>query len=341
MDKNFVRKWIVKIFIAVLLLFFLIFPIFASSYILHVLIIMFLYAYLGSCWSILSGYTGQFSLGHSAFFGIGAYTSTILFITWGISSWIGMFCGAFLGMLAGLLVGYVSFRYSVKGIYFALVTVAFSIVLKQVALYWKAIGGAQGLLVPLSGPSFVLFQFDDKRYYYYIILFLFLIIISIIHLSGKFRTGSYFRAIREDEEAAESVGVNSTRYKLIAVAISSFMTAIGGTFYAQYLSYIEPETVFGLSRSVDIILRPIVGGMETLFGPLLGSVIMVFFSEITRTFLGNVHQGLDVMAYSVILIVVVLFLPHGIMAFLQSAYKSFFVDDRATAYVDSGDQEYK
>jgi branched-chain amino acid transport system permease protein len=317
-DKDYLDMKRSRFYIpAVLLLVFLIIPNVVDSHLLHILIIILFYAYLGNCWAILGGYTGQLSLGHSTFFGIGAYTSTLLFTKFGLSPWLGTLCGAFLGMAAGLFIGYLAFRYGLKGVYFAIVTLAFSVVLKEIALNWKMTGGAMGLLIPLQGISFTLFQFEDKRVYYYIILFLFMLILFLVRSIEKSCTGSYFVAIREDEEAAESLGVPLTKYKLIALAISSFMTAIGGTFYAQYFLFIDPDSTLGISLSIDIILRPIIGGAGSLFGPLLGSFIMGSFSEITRGLFGGAHQGLHLIFYSLILIVVVLFLPQGIMEFVQ------------------------
>ena len=276
-----------KIYAILLVLFSLLFPAFFNTYLLHISIMILFYAYLGSCWAILGGYAGQLSLGHSAFFGIGAYTSTLLFLKWGVSPWIGMFLGAFLAMLAALFLGALTFRYGLRGVYFALITLAFSIVIKQIALNCEFTGGPIGLLVPLEGHSFFLFQFKDKIYYYYTILLFVFLIILINWLIEQSRIGSYLIAIREDEEAAESVGVDTRRYKLVAIGISGFMSAFAGTFYAQYLFYIEPELTLGIGLSIEIILAPIVGGAGTLFGPLVGSIIMGLLSDITRAAWGG------------------------------------------------------
>jgi branched-chain amino acid transport system permease protein len=241
-DKKYLDMKKLRFYIlTILVLIFFIVPNVVGDHLLHILIMIFLYAYLGNCWAILGGYTGQLSLGHSTFFGIGAYTSTLLFMKFGLSPWLGMVCGGLLGMAVGLFIGYLAFRYGLKGVYFAIVTLAFSVVLKEIALNWKLTGGAMGLLIPLQGISVTVFQFEDKRVYYYIILLFFMLILFITRSIEKSWIGSYFVAIREDDEAAESLGVPLTKYKLIAVTISSFMTAMGGTFYAQYFLFIDPD----------------------------------------------------------------------------------------------------
>ena len=290
-------------------------PFVLKPYFLSVVILVLYYAYLGESWNILGGYAGQMSLGHAAFFGIGAYTSTALFLKFGITPWLGMFVGGILALLVGMFIGFLSFRYGLRGAYFALATLAFCEILRLVALNWSWIGGAVGFLIP-GRENPLCFLSLNKAFFYYIILFLLIIITLITYLIERSRLGFYLRAIRDDEEAANSLGINPVKYKLIASGISAFFTALAGTFYAQYLLYIDPNIVFGSSLSVDIILRPIIGGAGTLWGPVIGAFAMGPLSELTRVFLGKI-QGIDLMVYGVVLIVIILYMPRGIVAIVK------------------------
>ena len=211
----------------------------SGSALLHIGILIFLFAYLGCAWNILGGFAGQLSLGHAAFFGIGAYTSSLLYIHFNLSPWLGMILGAGLAGIVGYGLGYVSFKYGLKGPFFALVTIAFSEILRLLTLYWDFTGGPLGLLIPLTEDSFWDIQFTGKVPYYYIALGLMLFGIFVTALISSSRFGYYLRAIRESEEAAEALGIHSMHNKMHAVALSAALTALGGSFYAQYTQYLS------------------------------------------------------------------------------------------------------
>lgn len=297
---------------------------FLDEYWAHILIVIFFYAYLGLAWNLMAGYAGQFSFGHATFFGIGAYTSTALFLHYGISPWLGMLAGAALSLAMGLLIGYLSFRYGLRGAYFALATLAFAEMLFVIATNWDWVGAGVGMLVPLAGDAPLLFQFQSKMPYYYIALALMIGAAWLTHRVEHAKLGYAFVAIRENEAAAEAIGVNTFAYKMWAMALSAPLTAIGGTFYAQYFFYIDPLLTFGVGTSVEIILRPIVGGTGTVLGPILGSFLLTPLGELTRSGLreltGAKVPGADLIVFGAILIVVIIFMPHGLVGWLQRPY---------------------
>jgi len=288
-------------------------PPFASPYVVHILVLILFYAFLGTAWNLLGGYAGQFSFGHAAFFGIGAYTSTLLLTRAGVSPWIGLWAGGLAAAAFGCFAGYLAFRYGLRGPYFALVTLAFAEMLRLVAVNWPDIGGPMGILIPLprDGDSLVRFQFREKLPYYYVMLTLLVLALWLTRRIEAARLGHTLAAIRENEDAAEASGVDTRAAKLWAMGLSSFLTAVGGTFYAQYFSFIDPTLTFGVAVSVEILLRPIVGGPGTLAGPLLGSLILTPLSELTRWAIRG-RPGVDIMIYGAILVLVVTFLPRGL-----------------------------
>jgi len=292
-------------------------PPFLPKYALEVLISVLFFVYLGSCWNILGGYGGQFSFGHAAFFGIGAYTSTLLFLHLGLTPWIGMLAGGALAAAFGLFAGYLSFRYGLRGPYFSLVTLAFAEMLRVIAVNLKAVGSSLGLVVPNRGSAPGLFLFAEKLPYYYVILGLALAALAITRLIERSRMGYALAAIRENEDAAEAAGVDALSTKLAAMAISSFLTALGGTFYAQYFAYIDPSLTFGPAISIGGLLPAIVGGAGTVAGPLLGSFVLTPISELTRALLRG-RAGADIMLYGLILILVISFLPNGLVGWIRS-----------------------
>lgn len=296
-------------------------PLFLTNpYLIHVLIMLYFFAYLGGGWNILGGYTGQFSLGHAAFFGIGSYVSTLLYMHWGFTPWLGMLIGGVISMLTGIFVGFLCFRYGVRGVYFVLITLCFNEIVRLIFINWKVSGGPSGILIPLVGNSFRYFQFTSRTPYYYIVLSMMTLMIFLTSKIEKSKIGDYLMAIREDEDAAEALGINTTRYKLISMAVSCFIMALGGTFYAQYMLYIQPDITLGIPLSIEIIFGPIIGGLGTIWGPLAGASILAVFSEISRVTIGQ-YRGMHLMVYGVFIIIIMLYMPHGILISLQKGYK--------------------
>jgi branched-chain amino acid transport system permease protein len=285
-------------------------------YFLEVLISVLLFGYLGAAWNILGGYAGQFSFGHAAYFGIGAYTSTLLFLRLGVSPWLGMLVGGVLATGFGLAAGYLSFRYGLRGPYFSLVTLAFAEMLRVVAVNTKAVGSSLGLVIPSREAAPWHFVFGGKLPYYYVILAMALAALWVTRRVERSKLGYSLQAIRENEDAAEAAGVDALGMKLRAMAVSSFMTALGGTFYAQYFAYIDPAITFGPSVSIQGLLQAIIGGAGTVLGPVLGAFVLTPVSELSRAAMRG-RAGVDVMVYGLILILVISFLPHGLMGWAR------------------------
>ena len=294
----------------------LVFPVvFTLPFPRHVMIMIFLYALLATAWNIIAGYCGQISLGQAVFFGIGAYTSSLLFKEMALTPWAGMLAGVVLAVIVSQVMGYPVFR--LRGHYFAIATIAVGEIVQALVVNWDAIGGARGVFVPIKRPdSFVNFQFhQSKAFYYYIALALLLLALGVTRVIERSRRGYYFRAIREDQDAAAALGVNVAREKLRALAISAALTAMGGTFYAQYLLFIDPESVFPLSLSILICLVAVLGGVGTLWGPVLGAVVLVPLQEGTRVMLGGTGKAIDLLLYGALIIVIAVVQPGGLMAF--------------------------
>ncbi|MEE9417867.1 MAG: branched-chain amino acid ABC transporter permease [Desulfatiglandaceae bacterium] len=295
-------------------------PHFIGDYYVHLVTMILLFGYLGVAWNILGGYAGQFSFGHAAFFGIGAFTSTLLQIHAGVNPWIGIFLAGVAGLLLGLFIGSLSFRYGLRGPYFALAMLALAEMLRLLAVQWMSVRYPLGIVIPLKGDSFWDFQFSSRVPYYYIILSMLAIVLYLIRVIEGKRIGSYFKAIRENENAAEALGINAFKYKLLAMALSSSLTSMGGTFYAQYYLTIDEEAAFGVGVSIEILLGPIIGGAGTVFGPVLGAGILETLSEGTRNLLGG-YSGVHLMLYGAILVFVIIFLPKGILGGLEVAFR--------------------
>jgi branched-chain amino acid transport system permease protein len=231
-----------------------------------------------------------------------------------------MWIGGLLGLLLGIGVGWISFRYGLKGAFFALVMLAFAEMLRLIFTNVMALGAAQGILLPLKGSDPFYFQFQGKSGYYYIVLAMTVLITWFTYRLTKSKTGCYLTTIRENETAATSLGVDVFKYKMRAMAISAFFTALGGTFYAQYFLHIDPNLTFGSANSVEILLRPIIGGAGTVLGPILGAFLLTPAAEFTRGMLKG-QGGIDLMVYGIILMVVIIYLPHGILGWIQKGSK--------------------
>jgi branched-chain amino acid transport system permease protein len=291
-------------------------PAVLSGYAVTIFILIFFYAALAQAWNIVGGYAGQLSAGHAAFVGIGGYTAVLLFER-GVTPWIGMFVGATLAAGLGAMVGYLGFRFGLRGFYFVLLTVAFAEICRILASNIEAVGGAVGLYVTFTGDPRQ-FQFRDPRVYYYIALALMLGATGVAALLERRRLGIYLTAIREDEMACEALGVDTFKYKMLAMVVSSFLTGLAGTFYAFQTFSLQPSAVFGIPLSVEIIIRPIIGGAGTLLGPLLGSFILTPLAELSRHYFGQSGlHGAHLIVYGLLLVAVVLFLPQGAYPFLR------------------------
>jgi branched-chain amino acid transport system permease protein len=293
-----------------------------KDYILSIFINIFLFAYLSQSWNILGGYAGYLSLGHTVFFGMGAYTSSLLFYHLAFTPWLGMLVGAVLAGLMGLFIGFLSFRYQLRGIFFAMITLAFGVIYRVIFTNSMFLGGAQGVLIPLEKPSFLTYQFGSKLSYYYIGLVMLVVILAITVFIENSKFGYNLLALKGNEGAAEALGIDTSAYKMKATVLSAFLTAFAGTHYAQYLTYISPETVFNINLSIEIVLIAIVGGMGTIFGPTLGAFLLIPVSELTRSLLGDKAMGLHVVMYGVILIVFCLVLPSGIIPSIRLSMRS-------------------
>lgn len=300
-----------------LLLALLAFPlVFTGPYPRDVMIKVFLFALLAQAWNILGGYCGQISLGNAVFFGIGAYTSSLLTAAWGLTPWVGMLAGAGAAVLASQAIGFPCFR--LRGHYFAIATIAVGEIVQTVAINWDAIGGARGLSLPIRPETLLNLQFHRAKWpYYYVALGLAAAVTAVTAWMAQARSGFYFRSIREDPEAAQSLGVPVARYKLQAIALSAAFTALGGSFYAQYVLFIDPESVLPLSLSIMICLVAVLGGVGTLWGPLLGALVLIPLAEATRVYLGGTGKAVDLMLYGGLIVLVSVFQPAGLAGWLS------------------------
>lgn len=283
---------------------------------LQLLTLTLLWATASQSWNIVSGFAGQFSLGHAAFFGLGAYVPLLLAREFSVSPWIGFLAGAMVAALYALCIGVLSFRYDLRGGYFALITLAFAQLLFYVFINVDRLGGASGVIKPLPdayGAEFGIFafQFSTKLPYYYVIL-AFLCIVTITSLAIKrSQIGLYLQAIRDDEAAASAVGIPVFRYKLFALVVSAFFTAWAGSFWAMYFTAIRPSVVFSVLVSFDILLPAAIGGIGTLFGPILGAFALTIVSEAGR--LAVTVPELKNIVGGVLLLIVVLKSPGGLV----------------------------
>lgn len=296
--------------------------VFTRPFTQHVLIMVFVWATLGVGWNMLSGYAGQVSLGHAMYFGIGGYSATLLLLKMGIVPWIGMIVGAIIAAGISYALGYPLFR--LQGFYFAIATIA----LGEIALIsftnWSWAGGAKGLFVPIHGNSLLYLQFTSKTPYFYTIFALFIIsmIGASILVNGK--AGYYFRAVKDEPDAAMSLGVNIRKYKTIAYMFSAIIAAIAGVFYANYLLYIDPNSLFFSRISVQIALVTILGGIGNLWGPLIGATALIPLAEFARVQFGGAGRAIDLVIYGVLIITFAIFQPYGLIGL----YKSFMMKYR-------------
>ena len=291
-----------------------------NKFYIDVLTLILFSAFLGQSWNILGGYAGQFSFGGVVFFGTGAYASSILFKTFGIDPWIGIFGAIAAGALMGAFIGFISFRYGLKGSYFALITLAFAEFFRIIANSVEFTGGGVGIFID-HNPSLAQLQFNDTSGYYYLAMAMTVISLLIAWWLERSRFGASLVAIRENEDAAQALGVNAFRCKMYAICISGAMGGAGGTFYAQKFLYLDPPIAYGIGTSVEMLLVTIVGGLGTVFGPLVGSFVLHTINEVARHYLEA--PGLSMIVYGLILIGIVGFLPNGLIGLVRSTLKKF------------------
>ena len=292
-----------------------------NRYFQDIAVMTFLWAGLATSWNLYSGYCNRLSIGHAAYLGIGAYTSTLLYLNFGISPWIGMLAGGLISAIAALIIGGTTLR--LKGTFFVLSTIAFAEILKVMTITSKGITqGALGLMIPFH-PGFANMIWHGKIPYA-ILTWIYMIAVLFISVKlEKSKLGYSLIALGENQEAAENLGVNSTKAMLVAFVMSAVLTSFGGTLFAQYVMFIEPTSVMAMSNSVNFILLAIAGGMGTAFGPMIGSFILTPISNLLRGYLAGVN-GLHGFVLGMVLIIILLYRPDGILPQLKLLFRRIF-----------------
>lgn len=293
----------------------------SNTFYVHVMIMALLYGFLAAAWNILGGFVGYVSFGHALFFGMGAYTVAVLGKNFAVNPWLGFVTCALIGMGVASIIAFPSFQAGLKGHYFAIATWAVAEVVRVLFMNWMYVGGATGIMIPLTDPKLINFQYQTAKIpYYYIILAMLVLQTSFIFILKKSKIGFYFRAINSNEKAAESIGIDTTYYKHLAYYISAALVAMGGAFFAQYQLYFDPPTVFDVSVSMKMILPAILGGVGTISGPLIGAAIMIPLEQFLRAYLGGAGGGINFIIFGTLIVVVVVFRPKGMMDFISKLF---------------------
>ncbi len=296
-------------------------PAVLGKYGLSVLILILYFAYVGQAWNIMMGFAGQLSLGHALYAGLGGYIAAGLFFHYGIGPWAGLFVAAAAAAAAGAVVGYLGFRFSLAGVYFALLTIAFSEFTRIAFDHWGWVGGSGGLFLKVDATADWLNLRGGPILFYYVILALAVGAFILCRLLLESRLGRYWLAIREDAEAAQAVGVPVLRCKMIAVVISAALTALAGVWNAFYYNNLFPETAFAMGRSIEFTLAPIIGGLGTLFGPIVGAVVLTGLGEIFTDLSEFFHiSGIKQIFYGLALLIIVMYRPAGVWPWLADKF---------------------
>jgi branched-chain amino acid transport system permease protein len=299
-----------------------IFPqLFPSPYLIHIGTLIFIWSFVTTAWSYM-GRFGVVSLGHGAFLGLGAYTCALLFNFYGLSPWVGMLLGGLVAVLFAFLIGYACFRFGVIGDYFALVTLALGeIVALTIIAFRDVTGGSLGFTLKSVGTSLLYLQSEKKIHFYYTSLCFLILALLVWKWIDRSKMQKAMRAIGEDEIAASTLGIGIIRYKMIITMISAFTTAIGGVLYAQYVAYLNPHTLSGVPVSLEIAFKAILGGMFSLWGPTVGTALIVALEEYIRVSYGGTFVGFSQIIYGLALVLLIIFLPKGIYGTLQDLFK--------------------
>jgi branched-chain amino acid transport system permease protein len=303
-------------------------PLFASNYVLTVLTIILYYAYAGQAWNVMFGFAGLLSLGHALFIGIGAYASAALFVHFGIGPWAGVFPAVLLSVAVGCFIGFLGFRFAIGGVYFALLTIAFAEFTRIIFDHISWLGATEGLFLPVSSrtQNDLLNLRGTSAMFYYVILTLTFLALAVCRWLMTSRLGYAWRAIRDDPEAAAATGVNVFWCRMAAVAVSCTMSGIAGVWYAFYYNNLFPEIAFNIGKSIEITFAPIVGGVGTLFGPVLGAFLLFPLGElITNLTEGLRIEGIKQFIWGLIVIAIVMFRPAGVWPWLS---KTLRLDER-------------
>jgi len=292
-------------------------PAVVSSYVLSVATLILFFAYTGQAWNVMMGFAGQLSLGHSLYVGVGAYAAAGIFFHYGIGPWAGIWLAIALCMALGAAIGFLAFRFGISGVYFALLTIAFAEFTRIGFDHIDWLGGPGGLFIKVAQREHLdlLNLRGPPAMFYYLMLALTAGAFAFCAWLLRSRAGYYWQAIREDEQAAQALGINTFRWKMLAVVISAAMTAVAGVFFAFYYNNLFPEQIFNIGRSIEIILGPIIGGVGTLFGPILGAAVLAILADSITELLAAIGleiPGVKQVFYGLVLLVVVMFLPHGI-----------------------------
>ena len=307
----------------ILLAIILVFPfIFPSRYLLRTLVNIFFFAALGCSWNIIGGYAGQLSLGHSAFVAMGAYPTALLLLYYNVPPWVGFIPGMVIAAIVAFLLGHLVF--GLRGPYLALSTLAFGEIVRILLLHFRdQTGGSLGVTIPFKGTDLWKLQFASEQPYYYTSLALLGVCLYVTYRVHGSRMGYYLQAIKENQDAAENLGINLAGSKVKALMISAALTAMLGAFYVAYFYYIDPDSVAGSDLSIKILLVAIIGGVGTVWGPIVGACILVPLTEISNYLFGSGRAGASLIIYAIILIIVVLFSPRGLITLLPGGARSY------------------
>jgi len=315
MDREFLKSRRQQLFIGlIVLLVIAVLPFgITDPYLRTVLVLTVLYAALSQSWNILGGYCGQISLGHALYFGLGAYVTTILFVKYGITPWLGMVVGGVLSGLLALALGYLTFR--LKGHYFSIATIVIAEIGLLIFHNWDYAGAALGLQWPFMPDSWANLRFvRNKLPYFYVSLALLAITWLVTYWIENSRWGYWWRAVKDNADAAQSLGVDVFSSKMSAAAVSAFFTAVGGAVYAAFVAYIDPDSVMSFRFSLLFALPAVLGGIGTLWGPLVGAAILIPLTEITRSYMGGSGSGIDLIIYGALIMLIALMKPEGVLS---------------------------
>jgi branched-chain amino acid transport system permease protein len=292
-------------------------PFLLNDYLITILILIFYFAYTGQSWNVLTGFTGYLSLGHAIYVGLGAYTTAALYVHFGIGPWLGLPVAILISAACGALIGFLAFRFGVGGVYFAILTIAFCEFARIGFDHLKWVGGSGGLFLPVANYT----RNDlwnlrgNPAMFYYIMLIAAIAALAACRIMMRSRIGYYWQAIREDEQAAKALGIDTFRYKMLAVVISAAMTSFAGMFFAFYYNNLFPEQTLNIARSIEITLGPFIGGVGTLVGPIVGAFVLTGLSETLNEVLavfGIQTPGVKQVFYGFALLFVIVLMPHGV-----------------------------